>query len=161
VRARLAAVRGEAVLVTGPADRTPEIADGSVQLVVTSPPFLDVVQYKDDNWLRCWFCGIDAGAVPIAMHRELADWQATMTAVFRELRRVLCAGGAIAFEVGEVRGGTVKLEEAVVPCALAAGLEHPGAGVHEDGELLGRREQPQGDEHQPGGAAAQAGLTVS
>lgn len=30
------------------------ISDNSVQLVVTSPPFLDVIDYKSDNWLRCW-----------------------------------------------------------------------------------------------------------
>jgi hypothetical protein len=29
----------------------------------------------------------------------------------------------VAFEVGEVRNGSVKLEEAVLPCGLEAGLE--------------------------------------
>jgi hypothetical protein len=91
--------------------------------VVTSPPFLDVVQYAADNWLRCWFCGIDADRVPIAMHRDLPSWKETMTRVFRELYRILAPGGHIAFEVGEVRGGKLKLEEAVVPCGMAAGLE--------------------------------------
>jgi hypothetical protein len=94
-----------------------------VQLVVTSPPFLDVVQYRDDNWLRCWFCGVDAGAVPITMARTVAEWQAAMTPVFAELRRVLRPGGRVAFEVGEVRRGRVKLEEAVIPAAVAGGLE--------------------------------------
>lgn len=46
-----------------------------------------------------------------------------MTGVFRELRRVLKPGGYIAFEVGEVRGGTIKLEELVVPAAARAGLD--------------------------------------
>ena len=46
-----------------------------------------------------------------------------VTAVFRELERVLQPGGHVAFEVGEVRGGTIKLEEAVLPCGVAAGLE--------------------------------------
>ena len=32
-------------------------------------------------------------------------------------------GGYVAFEVGEVRNGMVKLEEAVLPCGIAAGLE--------------------------------------
>jgi hypothetical protein len=32
-------------------------------------------------------------------------------------------GGHIAFEVGEVRGGSIRLEESVVPAGLAAGLE--------------------------------------
>ena len=48
-----------------------------------------------------------------------------MTAVFRELHRVLKPGGHVAFEVGEVgAGGAIKLEEAVLPCGIAAGL-HP------------------------------------
>ena len=46
-----------------------------------------------------------------------------MTNVFRELHRILIPGGHVAFEVGEVRGGKVKLEEAVVPCGMSAGLD--------------------------------------
>jgi hypothetical protein len=109
-------------LVTGPASATPEIAADSVDLVVTSPPFLDVVDYAGDNWLRCWFCGIDPGSVGITMARKATDWQEAMRAVFVELRRVLRPGRFIAFEVGEVRGGTVRLEDLVLPTALAAGL---------------------------------------
>ena len=45
------------------ARKTPEIPDESVQLTVTSPPFLDVVQYSRDNWIRCWFNAIDTGEV--------------------------------------------------------------------------------------------------
>jgi hypothetical protein len=122
-RAALAAVAAPARLLCGPAAATPELPDASVQLVVTSPPFLDIVQYSTDNWLRCWFCGIEPEAVPITMARTVAAWQEAMTAVFRELRRVLRPGGHVAFEVGEVRKGTVRLEEAVVPAAVAAGLE--------------------------------------
>jgi DNA methylase len=110
-------------LLTGPARSTPQIKAGSVSLVVTSPPFLDVVNYAADNWLRGWFCGIDTASVQISMHKKLPDWQAAMTDVFRELARVLRSGGHIAFEVGEVRGGTVKLEESVLPCGIVCGLE--------------------------------------
>ncbi|MEO6594561.1 MAG: DNA methyltransferase [Planctomycetota bacterium] len=112
----------ESVLITGPASSMPRLADGSVQLVVTSPPFLDVVQYADDNWLRCWFCGIDAKAVPITMARTVEAWQAAMREVFVELHRVVRRGGYVAFEVGEVRKGKVRLEEAVVPCASSVGF---------------------------------------
>ena len=94
-----------------------------MDLVVTSPPFLTVVNYRGDNWLRCWFCGIDPDAVHLTVLRSLDHWQAAMTRVFRELHRVLTPGGLVAFEVGEVRKGTIKLEEAVIPSAVAAGLE--------------------------------------
>jgi hypothetical protein len=32
-------------------------------------------------------------------------------------------GGHVAFEVGEVRGGTIKLEETVIPAAMESGFE--------------------------------------
>jgi len=112
-----------AVLLTRAADRTPEIRDASVDLVVTSPPFLTVVNYKLDNWLRCWFCGIDPADVHITNLQRVDRWQAAMTAVFRELRRVLRRRACVAFEVGEVKKGTVRLEEAVIPAAIEAGLD--------------------------------------
>ena len=101
---------------------TPEIPSNSIRLVVTSPPFLDVVQYATDNWLRCWFLGIDPKTIQITMARRVDAWQKVMTGVFQELARVLEPGGVIAFEVGEVNKGAVKLEEAVLPCGIAAGL---------------------------------------
>jgi len=110
-------------LLTRASSSTPEIRSGSVDLVVTSPPFLDVVDYAGDNWLRGWFCGIDTAAVKLTSLRKLEEWQTAMTAVFAELARVLRPGGHVAFEVGEVRGGRLKLEEAVLPCGVAAGLE--------------------------------------
>jgi hypothetical protein len=116
-------VASEALLLTRPADRTPEIASNSVSLIVTSPPFLNVVQYATDNWLRCWFLGIEAKEVKLTVPAKIEAWQAAMTPVFRELHRVLRLGGHVAFEVGEVHRGATKLEQAVVPCGLAVGLE--------------------------------------
>ena len=82
------------------------------------------MNYAADNWLRGWFCGIDTASVSRSRCTARSPtWQAAMTEVFRELARVLRPGGHVAFEVGEVRGGKVKLEEAVLPCGIAAGLE--------------------------------------
>jgi hypothetical protein len=102
-----------AILMTGPAERTPALADGSVDLIVTSPPFLDVVDYEGDNWLRCWFAGIDPADVRIDKHRDIAAWERFVRRGFREFARVVRPGGFIAFEVGEVRGGSVLLERHV------------------------------------------------
>ncbi len=113
----------QALLLVGSSDHTPAIPDDSVALVVTSPPFLDVVDYKTDNWLRCWFNGIDPAGVQIWQIRKVSEWMAAMTGMFRELHRVLVPGGLVAFEVGEVRGGDLRMEELVIPAARRAGLE--------------------------------------
>jgi SAM-dependent methyltransferase len=122
-RETMAKVASHALLLTQRNDKTPEIPDASASLVVTSPPFLNIVDYATDNWLRCWFLGIDAKSVQLTVPRRIEEWQAAMTDVFRELYRVLKPGGHVAFEVGEVHGGKTKLEEAVLPCGVRVGLE--------------------------------------
>lgn len=101
------------LLTTGTAQSTPAIPSGSVQLVVTSPPFLDIVQYAEDNWLRSWFAGIDVAGVAIAHHRTETGWQNMVRDTLTELARVVRPGGYVAFEVGEVRNGKVLLERQV------------------------------------------------
>ncbi len=131
-RQRLASQRATARLSTDDARRMQAFADSSVQLVVTSPPFVDVVDYAGDNWLRCWFNGIDAASTSqsITTPRKADAWQDFVAAVMLELKRVLLPGGWIVFEVGEVRKGTLKLEDLVVPAARAAGLEVVALAVH-------------------------------
>jgi hypothetical protein len=121
-RGALRRVRDGAEFLTAGASATAHLRTGSVDLVVTSPPFLDVVDYAGDNWLRCWFCGIDPHSVDITIARRVDEWTQAMTDVFVELHRVVRPGGAVAFEVGEVRRGTVRLEESVIPAARSAGL---------------------------------------
>ncbi|MFZ3582121.1 DNA methyltransferase [Loktanella sp. DJP18] len=100
-------------LNTGSASATPRISDGVVDLVVTSPPFLDIVQYAADNWLRCWFAGIDPTTVSIDMHKTELAWTEMVHRVLAEQARILRSGGYVAFEVGEVRNGKVLLEKLV------------------------------------------------
>jgi hypothetical protein len=123
-RSRLRRSAKTAKFIAGDARLTRMLKSGSVQLTVTSPPFLDIVQYAHDNWLRCWFNGIDAGAVAkeITMSRTIDDWSAVMAAVFRELHRITKKGGRVVFEVGEVRSGKIKLEEYVVQLGIDAGF---------------------------------------
>ena len=123
-RWRLRTAAEDALLLSSDAGATAAIPAASVQLTVTSPPFLDVVQYARDNWLRCWFNSLDADAVGdgITMARDVADWSAAMQPVVAELYRITRRGGWVAFEVGEVRRGAVRLEEIVAPLGIAAGF---------------------------------------
>jgi len=101
------------------------IPSSSAGLVVTSPPFLDVVDYQGDNWMRCWFLGIDASTVEITELKKPEDWKAKMTEVMRDLSRILKPSGYLAFEVGEVTYKREKLllEELVLEAGVEAGLE--------------------------------------
>lgn len=109
-------------LLTSSCDNTPEIQDASVDLIITSPPFLDIVNYQGDNWLRCWFNHIDPKNVSLWNIRNPDTWIEVMTKVFLELKRILKPGGYIAFEVGEIRGGKIRMETLAAPAAIAAGL---------------------------------------
>jgi len=119
---RLKKLAAQARLMVARADHIPEVQDESVSLVVTSPPFLDVVDYAADNWLRCWFLGIQSEQLAITRPHRLEAWRQQMTSVLSELRRVMKAGGVVAMEVGEVRKGRVDLEETVIASAIESGL---------------------------------------
>lgn len=118
-----------ASFITGPADAS-GLPEASVDLVVTSPPFLDVVQYAADNWLRCWFAGIDGGNVPISMHKKVEQWEAFTAGVLKDLAEAVRPGGHVAYEVGEVRGGKVQLERLVLSAARDLPLDALGVMIN-------------------------------
>jgi DNA methylase len=121
-RRQLSSSTEDSLLLTHSSEKTPEIASNSVALVVTSPPFLDIVDYEQDNWLRAWFCGIEISKLAIWQIKNLREWEMAMKNVLSEVHRVLQPGGWVAFEVGEIRNGKIKLETSVIKVGLEAGL---------------------------------------
>ncbi|MGM0689765.1 MAG: DNA methyltransferase [Bacillota bacterium] len=122
-----------AIFMENDAAETKTIPMESVDLVVTSPPFLDVVQYSKDNWLRCWFNKINLSEIEkrLTMATTLDKWSASMRAVLRELYRITRPGGWIAFEVGEVKNGLIKLEEKIIPLGVESGFECAGVVINQ------------------------------
>ena len=112
--------------------KTCHITSDSVHLTVTSPPFLNIVRYAEDNWLRSWFNGIDASNIEskISSCRTVDKWSNVMSGVFSELYRVTVPGGWVAFEVGEVNNGRIKLDEHVIPLGLSSGFVCAGVMVN-------------------------------
>ena len=106
---------------TGLAEKLEHIEDQSVHLVITSPPFLNVVNYRQDNWLRCWFAGIDPASIP-RLTASTVQWVDDITKAIREMRRVVKYGGHIAIEVGEVKKGQIKMEEVVAASSRAKSI---------------------------------------
>ncbi len=122
---------GPSLLGCAPASDTAYIDTDSVDLIITSPPFLDVVHYQSDNWLRCWFAGIDPSTVPISIHRTPKLWQEFVRESFVEFARIVKSGGFVAFEVGEVRKGRVLLERYVAEAVRGLPFELCGVIVHQ------------------------------
>ena len=96
------------------ARRLDYIKNGAAALAVASPPFLDVVDYAQANWLRCWFAAIDIDAIRFDDHTAPRDWRQFISDTFAELARVVKPGGHVAFEVGEVKNGAIQLEDDVI-----------------------------------------------
>ena len=129
---RLENVSSTAIFSSVDSRKTGHIISDSVHLTVTSPPFLNIVRYAEDNWLRSWFNGIDASNIEskISSCRTVDKWSNVMSEVFSELYRVTVPGGWVAFEVGEVNNGRIKLDEHVIPLGLSSGFVCAGVMVN-------------------------------
>lgn len=129
---RLKKIGTRSLFINNDARATKNIKKNSVNLTVTSPPFLDIVNYIEDNWLRCWFNNIKAEDVTkkLTITKKLNEWESVMAEVFIELYRITKKGGYVAFEVGEVRKGKIKLDEHVVPLGINAGFDCLGVVIN-------------------------------
>jgi len=129
-RENLKRVGEQSLFLTSDARELDMIPDNHIQLTVTSPPFLNVVNYSEDNWLRCWFNHLDADEIKVTMTRNLDEWVRIMSGVFKELFRITKPGGFVAFEVGEVLGGKLLLEEPVLEIGEAEGFLPMGVMIN-------------------------------
>jgi len=101
--------------------------DGVVDLVITSPPFLDVIDYNDVNWVRQWFLGAEDS--PIGVFKDRSDYITFLRGVLKELHRVLSPNGTIVFEVGPVKKESRMV--ALVAEAAKGVFEYSGLAVND------------------------------
>jgi len=76
------------------------IATSSVDLVITSPPFLDVLDYTSANWVREWFIGNGVSTQAIGDETQYASF---LRSTMQELRRVMRVDAVAVFEVGPIK----------------------------------------------------------
>lgn len=114
-----------AIFLTEDACNTKHIDDECIDLIVTSPPFIDTVNYATDNWLRCWFNHIDEKKIAkkLAPCKNIHGWINSMQNAFYEFYRIVKDDGWVAFEVGEIKKGRIKLEEYIIPIGINAGFK--------------------------------------
>ena len=104
-------------------DASFEYSGPPVVLAVTSPPFMDIVNYKEDNWMRCWFAGVDPAAIRITQTRKLAEWKALVRGALQSVASITQRDGVFAFEVGEIRRGSLLLDRVVAEVARETAWE--------------------------------------
>lgn len=97
----------------------------AVDLIVTSPPFLNVVDYLADNWLEHWFLDINPQWLSerLVQTPNLSEWQLFMQNVLFEMARVLKRDGFCIIEVGDVRvhSRSVNLEDVLLQIIFEQG----------------------------------------
>jgi DNA modification methylase len=123
---RLQAISKRHSFTTGDARKLVGWADESVKLVVTSPPFLNQVDYIQDTWIEGWFCGIEQESLEgkVVQTPNLNEWSNFISDTLTELQRVIMPGGTLAMEVGEVKyqGQILNLDEIIL--GLVCSPEH-------------------------------------
>lgn len=88
---------------------------GKVKLVLTSPPYLGIVNYAKQNWIRSWFLDQD----PLTVSKDLDDdlnlneWIIFSRQFVRELKTFMRPDGVAIFVIGDV----AKSKTSVVPLA--------------------------------------------
>lgn len=95
--------------------RAVPMPDESVDFVLTSPPYLSVLDYSWNNWLRVWWLGDNRREEQKKLMRSGVEstYRQFMRAVCREMFRIMKPDAAFVIVVGDVKktrtNGTVNL----------------------------------------------------
>jgi hypothetical protein len=111
-----------------PADsRAVPLEDRSVDLIVTSPPYMAVLDYSWNNWLRLWWLGCErvAEREKLILSRREDIYRAFMRDTLTEMFRVLSDDSAAVIVVGDVKMTSGVLNSALLIAeeAVQAGFE--------------------------------------
>lgn len=77
---------------------------GKVRFVLGSPPYLNIVNYAKQNWIRLWFLRADVQEAHNALDDDLLmqPWLNFMNRVIDGLSELLSPGGTMVFVIGDV-----------------------------------------------------------
>jgi hypothetical protein len=92
-----------------------ELPENSIDAVVTSPPYMNTLDYVRDNRLRLWFLGYgDNVDLNKGEPMNLAKFESLMTRCFRVINHAVRPGGKCFFVTGEVHNGKLSVNTATV-----------------------------------------------
>jgi hypothetical protein len=96
-----------------------------VRLVITSPPYLDITDYHEDQWLRLWFLG--GPAKPVTRqgkddrHRGSATYWRFMREAWTGVSPLLMDGAQVVIRIGGTRLAQPELEAGLTESLNATG----------------------------------------
>lgn len=106
-------VKADAKILTQNEELKPYL--GKVNLIVTSPPYLGIVNYAKQNWIRSWLLNKETLEVSNKLDDDLNlnEWVSFSTKVMKELKKMMKKDGVAIFVIGDV----AKTKTSVVPLA--------------------------------------------
>lgn len=86
-----------------------------INLIVTSPPYLGIVNYAKQNWIRSWFLNTDPIDVSVTLDDDLNlnEWLSFSKKFIVEVKKFLKKDGVAVFVIGDV----AKSKTSVIPLA--------------------------------------------
>lgn len=111
--------------VNEPAQNMKSLESSIVDFVVTSPPFLDKVNYREDNWMKSWFLGHEEEASEgVSILHSVESWKDFIHKSLKECSRVMKRNSYLVMEVGDVQKGkdTINLDDVVIRASAGTGL---------------------------------------
>jgi len=96
------------------------INDSTVDAVITSPPYMDTLDYARDNRLRLWFLGVkDYKIVKRNEIGKISTFEEDMLSVLITMSKVIKPGGVCVFVLGDVIRNNHKYDVPLIICELA------------------------------------------
>ena len=89
--------------------------NNKIDLILTSPPYLGVVNYARQNWIRSWFLNENPEKVSDILDDDLGlfEWMKFSKIFVTELKKLLKKNGVAIFVIGDVQ----KSKNSVIPLA--------------------------------------------
>lgn len=108
-------------ILTGDA-RSLDIPSNNVDLVVTSPPYLRVLDYTWNNWIRLWWLGNDRNRQRdnLDLTSSVDKYRTFINQILQELKRVIVDSGIIVLVVGDVKKELTNTSRIVITANLIA-----------------------------------------
>ena len=97
--------------------------DELVDAVITSPPYMNLLDYGRDNRLRLWFLGHNSQKYDFPRRKRSQEFHLLMEQFLTNASKSVKVGGYIALVLGDVSRGGASAHSAAVVSSLF--LEHP------------------------------------